>query len=164
MLIRQGWGRMPRLIWVFAGRTVILLVLSSGDSITDEELINATVICNHLWGWGILQLWGYWHFSLSGYMHSYLQRHFYGQFTSAQILAGTCKRGIIWASIWAWNQKPHGSLALQGWCWGQNMALKLCYVSTILGSIAIGAGLTNGWCIMCENTGQQNMWAARWCC
>ena len=32
-LIRQGEGGMPRLIWVFAGCTVILLVLSWGGSI-----------------------------------------------------------------------------------------------------------------------------------
>ena len=34
-------GRMPRLIWVFAGRTVILLVLSCGGSIvpTSHEMI-----------------------------------------------------------------------------------------------------------------------------
>ena len=33
-------GRMPRLIWVFAGRTVILLVLSWGGSLVKGYVVN----------------------------------------------------------------------------------------------------------------------------
>ena len=35
---QTGW--MPRLIWVFAGRTVILLVLSRGGSIYENWAVN----------------------------------------------------------------------------------------------------------------------------
>ena len=43
-------GRMPRLIWVFAGRTLILLVLSRcGSNIDNKGVCRATRTLNLLW-------------------------------------------------------------------------------------------------------------------
>ena len=47
--------------------------------------------------------------------------------------------------VWAWNQKPRCSTLLWERCWGQNMALKPCYVPVIQGPM--GAGVTNVWWI-----------------
>ena len=42
-------GRMPRLIWVFAGRTVILLVLSWGGSYLDSFMAIKSAVGSRLW-------------------------------------------------------------------------------------------------------------------
>ena len=45
-------GRMPRLIWVFAGRTTILLVLSwGGNSISEINCKTTTTLCISCWCW-----------------------------------------------------------------------------------------------------------------
>ena len=74
---QPGWAP-PRLIWVFAGRTVTLLVLSCrGSNVKSLR------------------------------------------------------------PVWAWNQKPCGSMALQGRYWAQSMAFKPCYAPAIVGPIGL---------------------------
>ena len=47
-------GRMPRLIWVFAGRTTILLVLSWGGSIIQRYLCRKSAIINKVCGYSCM--------------------------------------------------------------------------------------------------------------
>ena len=42
-------GQMPRLIWVFAGRTFILLVLSWGYSYTSQHLLSTNILKPYEW-------------------------------------------------------------------------------------------------------------------
>ena len=73
-------GQMPRLIWVFAGYTVILLVLSWGGSYI--ELKEASEKEQHLWPY-----WVAWHASsknLNGPVsHEMAVNHFYGNYFSS---------------------------------------------------------------------------------
>ena len=69
-------GRMPRLIWVFAGRTVILLVLSCCGSYDDFSvpcLLN--MMLNIL---NLCEVWNYYYFYIvsffSGYMYKAIRR------------------------------------------------------------------------------------------
>ena len=58
-------GRMPRLIWVFAGRTVILLVLSWGGSYYECQLGILMVMCSDLleakFSSNLNVAWWHWH-------------------------------------------------------------------------------------------------------
>ena len=93
---------------------------------------NVPVICSHRILTFLFAIRGIW---------PALPRHSYDQSSAKSLLKSWQVNANLSQLVWAWNQNPLCSMASQGLCLRQNIAVKACNAPAIPG--LMGAGVSN---------------------